>query len=52
MTCWALTLMAGPWVLGLLHGQAAMNWIALVALILLALAGLLVVEAAKAFRKT
>ena len=50
VTCWALLIIAGPWVLALLHGRTAMDWIALIALVLLALAVLLLIEAADAFR--
>ncbi|MBI1991977.1 MAG: hypothetical protein HYS71_01885, partial [Candidatus Omnitrophica bacterium] len=49
MTLWSLILTVQPWLLGLLHGQPTLNWIALVALILLALAILVIVEALKAF---
>jgi carbon starvation protein len=47
MTLWSLTLIAGPWVSTLLQGQWSPNGIAAIALVLLALAILLVVEAAK-----
>jgi carbon starvation protein len=50
MTLWSLALMGRPWVVGLMRGAWTMNWIALVALILMVLAVLIVAEALKAFR--
>jgi carbon starvation protein len=47
MTLWSLGLLARPWLGSLLAGQLAINWIAVIALVLLALAGLVVVEAGR-----
>jgi carbon starvation protein len=50
MTLWSLGLLAAPWLAGLFGGQLAINWIAVIALVLLALAALVVVEAARTLR--
>lgn len=51
MTLWALGFMAWPWLVALLSGEWTMNWIALIALVLMGLALLVVVEALKVFWK-
>ncbi len=47
MTVWSLVLMARPWILKLAQGQWVIDWIALIALVLLGLASLVVVEGVK-----
>jgi len=47
MTLWSLGLLARPWIATLLQGRWSLNGIAAIALVLLALAVLVVVEAAK-----
>jgi len=47
MTLWSLCLMIQPWLSGLLAGQHVMNWIALVAMVLAALAALVIAEVIK-----
>ena len=49
MTLWSLVLTIKPWLIGLVGGHPAMNWIALIALILLGLAVLVLLEGFKAF---
>ena len=49
MTFWSLGLMARPWVASLAQGKVVMNWIALIALVLMGLAALVVVETVKIF---
>ncbi len=49
MTLWSLTLTVQPWLAGLVSGQPAVNWIAFIALILMALAVLVLLEGLKAF---
>ena len=51
MTLWSLGMTIGPWIGALCLGQLTMNWIALIALILLGLAVLVVVEALKALSR-
>jgi carbon starvation protein len=51
MTLWSLLLTVRPWLAGLLAGQPTLNWIALIALILLALAVLVIVEGLRAFSR-
>jgi carbon starvation protein len=51
MTLWSLVLTVRPWLANLFGGQLAINWSALIALILLALAVLVVVEGLKAFAR-
>jgi len=47
MTCWSLGLLASPWLAALAQGRWAVNWIAVIALILLGLAVLVAAEAFK-----
>jgi len=49
MTLWSLMLTIWPWMAGLLSGRPSLDWIALIALILLALALLVLAEGLKAF---
>ena len=51
MTFWSLSLMAKPWVVAFVHGKGVVNWIALIALVLMGLAALVVVEALKTSRQ-
>jgi len=51
MTLWSLGLLAKPWMIALAQGKGMMDWIAVIALVLLALAVMVVVEAAKTLRK-
>ncbi len=48
MTLWALSLLTRPWVAALLRGEWTANWIAMTAVVLMALAVLVVAEAARA----
>lgn len=48
MTLWSLGLLARPWVASFIQGRWTMDWAAMIALVLLALAVLVVVEALKA----
>jgi len=47
MTLWSLVLLAKPWIATLLGGRWMIDWIALIALVLLALAAAVIVEALK-----
>lgn len=51
MTCWSLALLAGPWVFHLIQGRWTANWVAWIALLLLALAVSVIVEALRTFSK-
>lgn len=51
MTVWALGLLVKPWMEGLASGRLAVDWIAVVALVLLALAGVTVWEVQKAIQQ-
>jgi carbon starvation protein len=51
MTFWSLGLTIHPWVSTLLAGRIVLEWIPLIALILMALALLILVEAARAFQR-
>ena len=52
MTLWSLGLTIRPWLTALLIGRAGVDWIALIALILLALAVLVVIEGVRAFLRS
>lgn len=47
ITVWSLIFLTRPWLTSLIQGQWAMNWIAIIALVLLGLAVLVFVEAVK-----
>ena len=51
ITFWSLTLTVRPWLAGLFAGQVSLDWIALIALVLMALAVLVLLEALKAFTR-
>lgn len=49
MTLWSLAFLSRPWILSLLKGEGRLDWIAVIALVLMGLALLVIVEAAKTF---
>ena len=49
MTLWSLMVLAGPWLAALAQGRWAMDGIAVIAVVLLALAVLVIVEVARTF---
>jgi carbon starvation protein len=51
MTLWSLVLTITPWARALLQGRGAWDWIAVIALVLLALATLVIREALRAFTR-
>jgi carbon starvation protein CstA len=51
MTLWSLALTVQPWLAVLIKGQAVVNGVALVALILMGLAALVLVEGLKALAR-
>ena len=51
MTLWSLTLTVRPWLAGLMGGQPSLDWIALIALILMALALLVLAEGLRALKR-
>lgn len=52
MTLWSLVLMVRPWAAAAAGGQPSLDWNALIALVLMALAVLVVVEGLRAFRRS
>jgi carbon starvation protein len=52
MTVWSLLLTIGPWLATLVRGQPTLNWIAVIALLLLAIALLILIEGVKALSPT
>jgi len=52
MTVWSLGILTRPWFQALGQGDWSMDWIALIALILLGLSALIVVEAVRTLRKS
>lgn len=51
MTTWSLVLLARPWMMALLGGRPTIDWIAVIALVLLGLAAAVLVEAAKSLMR-